>query len=93
MQSKKYIVFALRKLISVCAHMQAQEVLRPLGGNAVLTELYKNKHTSGKNTARINAVKDTLDLPFIDDFSYECTWPRHDLWCRQQCISEQYVLH
>lgn len=57
---------------------QAQhERLTPLYGNSVLKEFIYNLPTHAN---KLLAVSDTVDLPFVDDFSYGGVYPTDNLW-------------
>jgi hypothetical protein len=57
---------------------QGEETLRPLTGNPTLKEqLQKVKHTG---IVRKSGIKDTLLLPFFDDFSGGEVFPKENKW-------------
>ena len=58
--------------------LHAQEVVFPLGGNAVLQEIARSI-VRDQASLRITAA-DTLDLPFQDDFSLPGVFPNATLW-------------
>ncbi len=56
-------------------NINAQEILIPLQGNPVL-KAYQKKHKELKNLKS----SDTLELPFLDDFSTSYLYPDASLW-------------
>jgi len=56
--------------------LSAQEVLEGLQGNAVAEEYYSKPQHSKKS----EVIADTIELPFIDDFSDSDVAPKSSLW-------------
>ncbi|MBK8847614.1 MAG: hypothetical protein IPO27_14155 [Bacteroidetes bacterium] len=56
----------------------AQVRLVPVKGNATLQQYWKT--TSTQFAFKVNASADTLNLPFIDDFSYDSIFPASSRW-------------
>jgi hypothetical protein len=59
--------------------VQAQEVVFPLGSNAVLESAEKRTPQSG-TALRVASISDTVALPFVDDFSKPGVYPDAALW-------------
>ena len=74
---KKSSLIALLILLLFPA-LQAQEVLVPVGGNPVAKQFYQHLPLSRKA-----APADTLQLPFIDDFSDSYIQPDPRRWSDQ----------
>ena len=55
--------------------MKAQEILIPVAGNPVARDYYRNHPATRKA-----ALADTVELPFIDDFSDSYVQPKSTLW-------------
>ena len=64
-------------ILSTLDTMAQHELLTPMYGNPKLKE-YLLKHPASAN--KMGALIDTVDLPFVDDFSYEGVYPTADLW-------------
>lgn len=60
-------------------NISAQEVLLGLNSNPVVKEQY-NKALSNR-AARTLLLTDTIELPFVDDFSTADVYPSAELWC------------
>jgi hypothetical protein len=73
LMNKSNIFIALGFLSS--AALNAQEVIVPLNGNPEAKEYYENQPTHKKSE-----LADTLELPFIDDFSDSSVEPKPGLW-------------
>jgi len=81
--SLTFILFIL-----IIAGTYGQEVILPLSGNPVAKNYYDSKPT-----VRKSALADTLDLPFIDDFSYYLVEPDPEIWAdRHAFINRNYAL-
>ncbi len=79
--------FLLISLFSISfASLIAQEILIPLSGNTVAAEFYQNLSASKKA-----GTSDTLELPFIDDFSDSFVEPDPARWTDKRAyINNQY---
>ncbi len=64
-------------ILSASNAMAQHEILTPMYGNPKLKE-YLFKHPASAN--KMAAPIDSVDLPFIDDFSYEGVYPTDQLW-------------
>ena len=73
--SIKRILLFLLLLLPVTGLLYAQEILLPVSGNPVAAAFY-HAHPAPKKTA----TADTLELPFIDDFSNSIVEPNPHLW-------------
>lgn len=67
-----FLLFALKSAL-------AQEIVHPLGSNAVLQEAAKSRSANAA-VSRISSFSDTLILPFEDDFSRPGVYPLDSLW-------------
>ena len=71
-------LFVMTLLILSASNAMAQhELLTPMYGNPKL-KAYLLEHPASAN--KIGALIDTVDLPFVDDFSYGGVYPSADLW-------------
>ncbi|MBK7683349.1 MAG: hypothetical protein IPJ26_13195 [Bacteroidetes bacterium] len=71
-------LFVMTVLILSASNAMAQhELLTPMYGNPKL-KAYLLEHPASAN--KIGALIDTVDLPFVDDFSYGGVYPTADLW-------------
>jgi hypothetical protein len=68
----KTLLLLIFTLFFLNAH--AQIVIEPLGVNDVLMQAAKEKNKSTKTN------RSSLELPFIEDFSYPGPYPRSDYW-------------
>jgi hypothetical protein len=67
-----YIAFSIQ--------VDAQEVLFPLTENAVIKQYLKSHVVSNDAAYRVQAVNDTISLPFLDDFSGSGIYPVDSNW-------------
>lgn len=79
--------FLLITLFSLAfASLMAQEILIPLSGNPVAFDYYQNRPSAKKA-----GTSDTLELPFIDDFSDSFVEPDPGRWTDKRAyINNQY---
>ena len=70
----KYLLFILPSFV-ISVSLQAQEVMIPLSGNQEAEHYYQNLPALRKATDA-----DTVELPFIDDFSNSTIRPKPSLW-------------
>ncbi len=76
-------------LVCIPFFLKAQEVIIPVGGNPIAREYYKNYKPSIKKAGKT----DTLELPFIDDFSDSFVEPDPELWSDKRAyINNKYTL-
>ncbi len=78
MKVNRLLVFTFL-FFSFCFFMQAQEGVKPLGGNSILIN-QKNTHQAQKPTSI------DVFLPFYDDFSYVGPVPDANKWDMSQSI-------
>ncbi len=71
----KRFLYGFFLLFLYSLNINAQEILIPLQGNPVL-KAYQKKHKELKNLKS----SDTLELPFLDDFSTSYLYPDASLW-------------
>ena len=70
--------------------LSSQEVLSGLQGNAVAETYYSKTQISKKS----GVVPDTLELPFIDDFSDSFVEPKAKLWSDKYAfINSSYAIY
>ncbi|MBI4946060.1 MAG: T9SS type A sorting domain-containing protein [Bacteroidetes bacterium] len=72
-------VFSFAFCLSSFTFCFAQEVVTVLTSNPILARKY-NEHIISKNPYLLSATFDTLNLPFLDDFSKEGVYPDNALW-------------
>jgi hypothetical protein len=70
---KKFLLFIF--LVFSLLQINAQIVIEPLGSNDIIKEALLKKKTNF-----IQKDGTPLELPFIEDFSYEGPFPRSDYW-------------
>lgn len=76
----KRLLIALSTLF--CFAALAQEELKPLGGNSVLMQAWKNQKASAQKSQSVTAAF----LPFADDFSYFGPYPDPARWVNSTSV-------
>ena len=71
----KNIIYTAFFIVLYSLNINAQEILIPLTENPAL-KAYQKKHSTIKNLK----AADTLELPFLDDFSTSYLYPDANLW-------------
>jgi hypothetical protein len=88
MMAGSYKILLVFYLFFLTHFSYSQEVLTGLENNPVAREFYKNYHDLKKSGGQ-----DTLDLPFIDDFSDSYGLPNIELWTdRFAYINNTYAI-
>lgn len=79
----RYLQILYILLLPVILRAQTEEVVN-LSYNPVVYQHYLNTHNPLVPSAMKSAAADTLELPFVDDFSWQRIYPDPNLWMDSQ---------